>query len=1139
MSRPAPLLLRHRGFLALTLAQFFETLNDSAFKTLVTFWALAKFGAEQGGRGAALVSGLFILPFLLFSTYAGRLADARPKRSVAIAMKVYEIAIMALGGWALRANSFVGLLGVVFLSGLHSTFFGPAKYGLLPEILEPRDLSNGNGIVQLTSFLAIIAGTPLAARLMKDGDALAGPAGGIFMAVALAGFLASLMIPRTPAAGARGPADWNPARRFWRDMAEVRKDRPLYLSVLGGGYFWLVGTLIFIGLPVYAKTQLGGDEALIGRLMTVLSLGIALGSGLAGKLSGNTVELGLVPLGALGLGLAALDLAFAAPNLHRVMWDLALLGAAGGFFIVPLNALLQSRSPRDRRGTMVATANIVSFLGIGGASLVYFLLTDPLALGYSPARAWFLVALGALGATVYVFSLLAPAVIRFAAWVLTHTGYRVTTLGAENIPARGGALLVSNHLSYADPFLMTAAVPRRVRFMMMRPLYNYRPLTWFFKMMGAIPIAGNDGPKKFMASIEQARQALREGYIVCIFAEGAISRLAQLLGFRKGLEAIAKDLDVPIVPVHLDRVWGSVFSFERGKFIWKMPRQIPYPVTVSFGTALPSSTRADRVRQDVLELASRAFEQRLAGLRPLHQYFFRIARRQWFHPAVSDSTGLRLGYGRLVTAAAFLAGKLDVLLPSEKNVGILLPPGVPGLLTNLALLFAGRVPVNLNYSLGRPVVDQICRDAGVSRVITARKMLEALKWGEEPRAVYLEDLPRPSKLRGLWMFAGLRALPARWAERWWLPKSDATMDDVAALLFTSGSTGQPKGVTLTHKNVHANIQGLQETFQLTPRDKIVGVLPFFHSFGFTGTMWLPILAGAQAAYHRSPLEPLAIKKLIKEEKATVLLATPTFLQMWLKKFTREDVATLRFALTGAEKLQPGFAKDFQDTLGVPLLEGYGTTELSPAACVSVLDVHHLTEHQIGHKPGKVGRPLPGVSVRIVDPESGAAVPDGRPGLLLVKGPNVMRGYWGLPEKTAEVLRDGWYVTGDIAAVDEDGFVEITDRLSRFSKIGGEMVPHMLVERRLWELSGEPEAQFLVLSAPDEKKGEKLVVLHFNVAQDIDALVAKLAVADMPRLWIPDRRCFYKIDAWPTLASGKVDMVSARKIAQNLLDASPK
>jgi acyl-[acyl-carrier-protein]-phospholipid O-acyltransferase/long-chain-fatty-acid--[acyl-carrier-protein] ligase len=251
------------------------------------------------------------------------------------------------------------------------------------------------------------------------------------------------------------------------------------------------------------------------------------------------------------------------------------------------------------------------------------------------------------------------------------------------------------------------------------------------------------------------------------------------------------------------------------------------------------------------------------------------------------------------------------------------------------------------------------------------------------------------------------------------------------------------------------------------------------------------------------------------------------------------VATLRFALTGAEKLQPGFAKDFQDTLGVPLLEGYGTTELSPAACVSVLDVHHLTEHQIGHKPGKVGRPLPGVSVRIVDPESGAAVPDGRPGLLLVKGPNVMRGYWGLPEKTAEVLRDGWYVTGDIAALDEDGFVEITDRLSRFSKIGGEMVPHMLVERRLWELSSEPEAQFLVLSAPDEKKGEKLVVLHFNVAQDIDALVAKLAEADMPRLWIPDRRCFYKIDAWPTLASGKVDMVSARKVAQTFLDAAPK
>jgi acyl-[acyl-carrier-protein]-phospholipid O-acyltransferase/long-chain-fatty-acid--[acyl-carrier-protein] ligase len=274
---------------------------------------------------------------------------------------------------------------------------------------------------------------------------------------------------------------------------------------------------------------------------------------------------------------------------------------------------------------------------------------------------------------------------------------------------------------------------------------------------------------------------------------------------------------------------------------------------------------------------------------------------------------------------------------------------------------------------------------------------------------------------------------------------------------------------------------------------------------------------------------VAVKKVLREEKVTVLIATPTFLQMWRKKLAREDVATLRFALTGAEKLNLPFAREFTESLGVPVIEGYGTTELSPAVCVSTLDVRQGTEHQIGWKPGKVGRPLPGVSVRIVNPETGERLPDGQAGLLLVRGPNVMKGYWNRPDKTAEVLRDGWYVTGDIALVDEDGFVEITDRLSRFSKIGGEMVPHMLVERKLGELSGEPEARFLVLSLPDEKRGEKLAVLHFNLAQSVEELCRKMEASDMPKLWLPDRRLFFALEEWPTLASGKLDLVKAKAL----------
>jgi acyl-[acyl-carrier-protein]-phospholipid O-acyltransferase/long-chain-fatty-acid--[acyl-carrier-protein] ligase len=535
-------------------------------------------------------------------------------------------------------------------------------------------------------------------------------------------------------------------------------------------------------------------------------------------------------------------------------------------------------------------------------------------------------------------------------------------------------------------------------------------------------------------------------------------------------------LNVPIIPVHLDRVWGSIFSFERKKFIWKMPRQIPYPVTVSFGKPLPPAVKSDDVRQAVLELGSRAFEHRLTNLKPLHHYFFRQAQRQWRTGAVVDTTGARLSYGRLATGPFWSLTRLRNVLPEDKNVAVLLPPGAGGVIANLALLFDGRVPVNLNYSLGRGVIDQICRDAGVTKIITARKMLEALKWGDDPRMVFLEDLPRPGKVLSAAYGVSNSFRPGGLKNCG--PPLQHQNHRPGHASFHQREHGMPKGVMLTHANIHANIQGSSGNLSAHGPRHHLGVLPFFHSFGYTATLWLPLLAGCRAAYHRSPLEAVAIKKLIKEEKATVLVGHSHLPPDVDEKVCpgRRDLASIR--LDRRRKTPPGLRQGFfTETLGVPILEGYGTTELSPAACVSVLSVQHATENQTGWKPGKVGRPLPGVTVKIVDPATGERLDRRVAGpCLLVKGPNVMQGYWNQPEKTGEVLKDGWYNTGDIARVDEDGFVEITDRLSRFSKIGGEMVPHMLVEQKLAELSGEPEARFLVLSTPDEKRGERLVVL---------------------------------------------------------------
>ncbi|MBK7544373.1 MAG: MFS transporter [Elusimicrobia bacterium] len=1120
-----------RSFRALMTAQFFAAFNDNVFQAVAAL-LIVRWRGEAASRELVALSGLvFALPFLMFSLAAGRLADRWSKARVVVLTKTVDIGVVALLLIGLFQSSVAFLMTGLFLLAAQSAFFGPAKYGLLPELKGADRLTQANALLNATTFVAILGGNVAGALLTNHLWAVALLTG----VGALLSLGAATLIEKVPPANPAQEVRWNPLPDIVANTRLIRGDRALFRAVLALSWFWFLGGVLHLNAFTYVKQVMNLGDAVSGLFLTAVVIGISLGSLAAGKMSKEKVELGLVPLGAVGMSVFTLDLFFAHGSLVRVLIDAGLMGFFSGLFVIPLTTLVQLRSPEKERGRVLSTLNFFSFVAILLGSA--FLWAASKIFKTDPAQVFFVLgvlsSLAALGIAFFI----PQAPLRLFLYGLTHLIYRIKVIGRENVPTKGAALLLPNHVSYVDPFLIGGATSRWIRFLMFRGMFEIPWIKPFVRLMDVIPISANDRPKQILGSLQEVRHRLEDGHVACVFAEGAVTRLAQTLGFRKGFERIVEGLDVPLVPVHLDRVWGSVFSFERGSFVWKLPRQLPYPVTISFGRPLPSTAKADEVRQAVLDLGAAAFEHRLDALRPLHQHFFRQARRQWLSPCLSDTTGLRLSYGKLATGALLLSRRLNKILPPEKNVGVLLPPGGAAAVVNLALLFAGRVPVNLNYSLGRGVVDQICREAGITALLTARKMLEAVKWGDDARAVFLEDLPRAPKPKALAAFLAFRLMPARWVERLVAPHSDVGVDDLAALLFTSGSTGTPKGVMLTHRNIHANIQGLQETFQLSGRDTLLGVLPFFHSFGFTGTFWLPLLSGCQVAYHRSPLEPVAIKKMIKEESVTVLIATPTFLQMWFKKLDKDDVKRLRFALTGAEKLQQTFAREFQETLGVPIIEGYGTTELSPVACVSVLSVRHATEYQIGNKPGKVGRPLPGVSVRIVHPETGARLPDGQPGLMLIKGPNVMRGYWNQPEKTAEAIRDGWYVTGDIAAVDEDGFVEITDRLSRFSKIGGEMVPHMLVERRLAELSGEPEAQFLVLSLPDEKKGEKLAVLYYNLRQPPDQLLARLAASDMPKLWVPDRRMFVPVDEWPTLASGKVDTVKAKAVARRALETS--
>jgi len=385
-----------------------------------------------------------------------------------------------------------------------------------------------------------------------------------------------------------------------------------------------------------------------------------------------------------------------------------------------------------------------------------------------------------------------------------------------------------------------------------------------------------------------------------------------------------------------------------------------------------------------------------------------------------------------------------------------------------------------------------------------------------------------------WALLLALAAPLRIIERMCGTDRRPTVDDVLTVIFSSGSTGDPKGVMLTHFNVWTNVEASAQAFPLQPTDRLVGVLPFFHSFGYMATLWLAALHGLGVVFHPSPLEASAIGELVQRYRVTFLIATPTFLQLYARRCTPEQFGSLRLVLTGAEKLSERLAQAFEDRFGIRPLEGYGVTECSPVIAVSGPGFRAPGFYQRGARRGHVGQPLPGLSVRIVDPESFDPLPPGNPGMLLVKGPNVMRGYLGREDLTAAAMRDGWYVTGDIAVLDEDGFLRITDRLSRFSKIGGEMVPHGRVEEALQEAAGGEVQAFAVTAVPDERKGERLAVLHTLDEGAIPAVMEKVAAQGLPNLFLPRRDHFLKVDKLPVLGTGKLDLRQMKRIAMERL-----
>ncbi len=1123
------------GFRSFLVAQATSAFNDNAFKSFVILSVVAVDPAGAA-RFIALAGGAFILPFLLFSTLAGNVADRWPKARLVAIFKAIEVGLLLLAAPALAARDMTLLLMLLFLMGTHSAFFGPVKFAILPEIVEDAELSNANGLVQMTSFGAIIIGTASAAELalrFHDRPALVLIA---LSGVAALGFLASLLIPLTKEARPQAALSFDPVSSTVANLKHLASLPNVNLATYAAAFFWFVGALFQMNLLLYGTRLMGLSEVACGRFQVALAFGIGAGSFIAGRLSRGRVELGLVPLGALGLVFFGVDLGFAAHSAWRVTADLLLAGLFAGFYVVPLQAFIQQRSPASERGRVVATGNFLCFTAILIATAALWALDVKFHL--NPAHIFLVTAAMSAVVAFEILRRLPDFFLRLLSLPLTRCLYSIRAVGAEHVPLEGPVLLVANHISFVDAILVAMANQRLVRFLMLRAYYEMPVAGWFFRAMGCVPVSSSDGPKALVASFKRARECMMSGQAVCIFAEGEISRHGQMQRFKRGFENMVQGVAVPIVPVHLDQVWGSVFSFSGGRILFKWPRRLPYRVTVSFGKPLPATASAFTVRQAILELGAEAFNHRLSHAPPLPLAFSRQAKRRPFALSVADSSGLRLNALESLTGAYLLGKSLAVKMNAdEERVGVLLPPSVAGVLANAGLALQGKVAINLNYTVSKDVVDACIAKAGIRTVISSRKFIEKLGWASEGRMLYVEDvLPSISSINKAVHAASFLLLPSALLERTFFSKARGSLDRLATIMFTSGSTGAPKGVMLTHANILSNLEAVAQVIQFSPDDRMLGALPLFHSFGFTITLWMPLRLGMGAVYHHNPLDARRIGDLTSEHKLTCLLGTPTFLLAWMRRVEISKFSSLRLVVVGAEKLRGEVAKAFKEKYGLTPLEGYGATELSPVASVNIPDIVWPTIRQTGTKIGTVGQPLPGVFMKVVDTESGRELGADQEGLLLVKGPNVMAGYLDDRARTAEVIKDGYYVTGDIARIDEDGFITLTDRLSRFSKIGGEMVPHIKIEESLHEALGTLDMTFVVVGAPDDKRGERLVILYKGELE-IDPLLKKLSEIGLPKLWLPNKSNFHQVEDFPLLGSGKVDLSTLKDTALLLDSAS--
>jgi acyl-[acyl-carrier-protein]-phospholipid O-acyltransferase/long-chain-fatty-acid--[acyl-carrier-protein] ligase len=1134
-------LLLKRRFLPLFITQFLGAFNDNLYKNalvvLITYFLASKLSVDPQIL-VTFTGCLLILPMFLFSATAGSIADKFEKSNLIRIIKVAEIILMLLGGIGFILQNVTLLMIVLFLLGAQLTFFGPIKYSILPTHLQDDELVAGNGLIESGTFLAILLGNILGVIFitMPNGLVMISTA---IVSMAVLGFVSSWFIPKAEAAAPNLKLSFNFVKETWEIVKFTSKTRSIFLCILGISWFWLIGFVFLAEFPNYAKDFMHANEDVFVLFLAIFSVGIGVGSSLCNRLLKGQIEATYVPLAALAISIFTFDLYFAtllenhsapsaalitlreflnAPNHWRIMLDMLLIATSAGIYIVPLYAIMQHEAQSSHKARVIASNNIMNALFMTVAAIATMIM---LKLKLTIPQIFLTIGVFNLMVVIQTCRLLPGALVKSILRLILEMVYRVEIIGLENYHKAGNRIVIApNHTSFLDGLLLAAFLPDKLSFAMYAGYANkwwVKPVTLFVEIFGLEPT----NPYILKSIIKYVKEDRK----LVIFPEGRITVTGALMKIYEGPGLIADKADALVLPILIDGAQYSPFSRLRGlvRLRWfpKITLTIFEPQQLKVDENIRGRKRRQVMSDKMYQIMSNTM---FLGTHLDTTLFQSLIEAKNIHGAnhkiIEDIKREPLSYKRLILGSIVLGRKLSLITKKGEAVGLLMPNVVATIVTFFGLQAYLRVCALINFSTGTQNVVIACITARLKIVCTSRVFVETAKLQGMIKAlednniqiIYLEDLKKQVNI-----FNKLHAFFASklpWA--FGLTQKAEFANLPAVILFTSGSEGTPKAVVLSHRNLHANKGQLSSRVDFSPADIVLNALPMFHSFGLTAGTILPILYGMKVFFYPSPLHYRIIPELSYDINATILFGTNTFLTGYARFANAYDFYSIRYVYAGAEKLKEENRRLWADKFGVRIFEGYGATETSPVISANT---------PMHNKPGSVGKFMPGIEYNI------SPVPDITDGgRLSVKGPNIMLGYMFFDNPGVLVPpSEGWYDTGDIITMDNEGYITIQGRAKRFAKIGGEMVSLAFVEHYLDKLW--PHAMHAVITLPDEKKGEQLLLVTTHEKADRSEIIQYARSNGISELAVP--KAIKILNKIPLLGSGKVDFAAINELLKDL------